>query len=93
MTAMPTDREQQILRLLEAGIQLKHRANQGQRYGAVFDFDRVPASVLRPTLVKMLNEKLIEFDESLQQYRLTALGRDRVAVRTRVRDFALNNND
>jgi DNA-binding PadR family transcriptional regulator len=85
----PTEREQQILRLLDAGVQLKKRASSGDRFGAVFDFARIPQNVLGPTLHTLLRRQWLTFDKDRNCYTLTPDGREHVALRTRVRDFAL----
>ena len=85
---MPTDRELQILRLLDAGVALRKRANSGDRFGAVFDFARIPQNVLGPMLHTLLRRQWLTFDEARNGYVLTDVGREHVALRTRVRDFA-----
>jgi DNA-binding PadR family transcriptional regulator len=87
MTA-PTDRELQILRLLDAGVALKKRTNSGDRFGAVFDFARISQNVLGPTLHALLRRGWLTFDPDQQRFLLTPNGREHVALRTRVRDFA-----
>ena len=81
-----TDREMQILRLIDAGVALKPRG--GASFGAVFDFPRVAANVLKPTLVALQRRDLLTFDKEQNRFLLTSNGREHVAVRTRVRDFA-----
>lgn len=90
----PTDREQQILRLLDAGVALKKRAGTATstRFGAVFDFARIPQNVLGPTLHALLRRGWLTFDEARNSFVLTDDGREHVALRTRVRDFAQHLN-
>jgi DNA-binding IclR family transcriptional regulator len=81
-----TDREMQIIRLVEAGIPLRPRP--GKSHGALFDFARTPANVLGPTLHALVRKELVEYDKDAGRYRITDNGREYVALRTRVRDFA-----
>lgn len=85
---MPTARELEIIRLVDAGVPLRRRANIGERFGAVFDVARIQANVLGPTLHAMLRRGWLTFDKQLNKYVLTDDGREHVALRTRVRDFA-----
>lgn len=80
-----TDREMQILRLLEAGVALK---KTGANNNARFDFSRTPAHVLGPTMGALLRKDLLTFDKQLDRFVITNAGREHVAVRTRVRDLA-----
>lgn len=84
----PTAREKEILRLLDAGVALRKRAGSGERFGAVFDFARIPQNVLGPTLHALLRRGWLTFDKDRNSYVLTDDGREHVALRTRVRDFA-----
>jgi hypothetical protein len=72
--------------LIDAGVALKPRG--GVSFGAVFDFSRTAANVLRPTLVALQRRELLAFDKDQNRFLLTSTGREHVAVRTRVRDFA-----
>lgn len=85
---MPSDRELQILRLLDAGVPLRRRPGSGDRFGAVFDFARIPQNVLAQTLHALLRRDWVTFDKDLNRYVLRDAGREHVALRTRVRDFA-----
>lgn len=78
-----TDRELQILRLMDAGLPLVPNG-----IGAVFHFDAVSPFVRNHTVSRLVQRELLVLDPTAGRFQLTETAREHLAVRVRVRDFA-----